>query len=95
MLRPDCLQQQAVNRASIRTTRLGAGVDCIYLLCPHPAAIDGTLPCYVAEARRLRADIVRVFDRTEEVGNDLDCHPKDIRKEGSFGPSIVDRPGRA
>src|SRR4051794_13762186 len=95
LFRPDCLEQQTVNRTSIGAARFRAGWDEICLLCPHSAAIKGALPRCVTEARRLRADVVRVLDGTEEMGDDLEWHPEDVREKCGFRSSIVDGPGGA
>src|SRR5258708_29794190 len=62
-------------------------------LAPHLAAIEGALPCRVAEGQRIWRDPVRICIGTQEVSDDLDGLSEDIRKKGGFGASIVDGPG--
>src|SRR5207249_11229197 len=45
----DHLEQEAVNRAAIWATGFSSRSNKFLLLCPHPAAVEGTLPRHVAE----------------------------------------------
>src|SRR6266436_5373681 len=64
-------------------------------LCPHLAAIEGTLPCRVGEGQRVWGELVGVCIGAEEMGDDLDGLPEEVHKKGGFGASAVDGPGSA
>lgn len=67
----------------------------MHRLCPHPAAIVGALPRRVAEREWVWGELVGVGIRAEEVGDDLDGHPEETRKQGGFRARVVDGPGSA
>lgn len=82
---PYGLQLQALNRTGIRATRNArVRVDSSRLHSPHPAAIEGALPCRVSAERRSDAWL-RAFVDALEVGDDLELLPEEIRKEGGLG----------
>jgi hypothetical protein len=95
LLIPNRLQQETLNGAIVRATRVGTGVDVSGGHGPHLAAIEGTLPGRVAAERYwVRGELVGIRVDAGEVRNDLDRLPECVRKEGGFGTSGVDGPGR-
>jgi hypothetical protein len=85
LLVPYGLQLEALNRTSIRATRnAGVRVDSSGLHSPHPAAIEGPLPCRVPAERRSDTWLGTFVDALE-VGDDLELLPEEIRKEGGLG----------
>ena len=85
LLVPYGLQLEALNRTGIWATRnAGVRVDSSRLHSPHPAAIEGTLPCRVPAERRNDAWL-GAFVNALEVGDDLELLPEEIRKERGFG----------
>ena len=80
------LQLETLNRSRIWATRnAGVRVDSSRLYSPHPAAIEGALPCRVSAERRSDAWLGAFVDALE-VGDDLELLPEEIRKEGGLGP---------
>jgi hypothetical protein len=85
LLVPYGLQLEALNRTGVRATRnAGVRVDSSGLHSPHPAAIEGALPCCVPAERRSDACLGAYVDALE-VGDDLELLPEEIRKEGGLG----------
>src|SRR5436309_15846692 len=64
----------------------------ILFLRPHPAAVERTLPRDIAKARWIRSDVVGVFDRAQEMSDDLYRFPENVREESCFRAGIVDGP---
>ena len=85
LLVPYGLQLEALNRTGIQATRNAwVRVDSSRLHSPHPAAIEGALPCRVPAERRSDAWLGAFVDALE-VGDDLELLPEEIRKEGGLG----------
>ena len=89
------MQQEAINRAAVRAALVCPGGYKILLLCPHPAAVERTLPRRVAETWRFWPNVVGIYNRAKEMGDDLNRFPENVREECGFGASSVDGPGCA
>ena len=79
----------------MRATGLGSRSNRFLLLCPHSAAVEGTLPSHVAETWRTRSDGVGIYDGAEEVSDDLYRFPENMGEECGLGAGIVYGPGNA
>lgn len=46
-------------------------------------------------ARRFWPDVIWIYDRAEEMSDDLHCFPEKMREKSSLRTRIVDGPGNA